>query len=150
LAALGSVACATGSAQPRTLADNAPNCARFDKGARAADIGLERAVLVKRVQGERQYAKLAMRYTSGVELFVPAQGAVSQQFLQHALECRAAEYATARAPLDETDLFALPGVQTRVMAGTNGHLVRVTSDDRDTARELVARAEQTYGRVATR
>ncbi len=147
LSALLGAGCATSTSSPRSVAQNQPNCARFDKGAAAVDnIGLNNAVVVKRVQGERVYAaKHAMRYTSGAELFVPAEGHVSRQWLQRVLECRAAESAHAQASLDAKDPFAVPGVQAKVMEGTNGHFVRLTTEDRDAARELVERAELAYG-----
>ena len=79
--------------------------------------------------------------TVGAIVVVHARPGVTAESLQQRIQCYAA-HARASGTIASSDPVLVPDSTVRVRATKNGFAVEIRSNDRDAAREILARAEQ--------
>lgn len=113
-----------------------PSVALADASCSTADV-LADAQLVRVLRADKQFHKVTMNLPAGVELFVPAEPGMSAAWIERATDC---------ATYEGDHPLAVEGARAEVREARGGYLVRITSPDRDDAREVIRRAESTYSR----
>jgi len=109
----------------------------------AAQDVLADAQLVRVVRAEKLFHKVTFQHPAGVELFVPAAPGLTAAWIARASDQHTAALVAAG---DTTSPLTVEGVRMQVKEGRNGYYVSITAPDRESAAEVIRRAEQAYTR----